>query len=147
MTKKLLFVGFILLAVAGLVMAADAVTGKWAWETPGRNGGPARPQSVTLKADGANLTGTVAGGMGGRGMGGGAGAPGAGGPPPETKISNGKVNGNTVTFEVTRETPNGAMTTKYEGTVAGDEMKLKVTRTGQDGTPQTTEVTAKRATT
>jgi hypothetical protein len=146
MTKKLLFAGFLLLAIAGLVMAADAVSGKWTWEQAGRNGNPGRPQSVTLKASGATLTGAMAGGMG-RGGAPGAGAPGAGGPPPETAISNGKVNGNTVTFEVTRETPNGAMTTKYEGTVAGDEMKLKITRTGQDGTPQTTEVTAKRATT
>ena len=32
-------------------------------------------------------------------------------------------------------------------TVSGDEMKLKITRTGQDGTPMTNEVTAKRSTT
>jgi hypothetical protein len=147
MTKKLLFAGFILLAVTALVMAADAVSGKWTWEQAGRDGGPGRPQSITLKADGANLTGTVSGGMGGR-MGGGApgaGGPGAGGPPPETAISNGKVNGNTVTFEVTREFGGNTMTTKYEGVVAGTEMKLKITRTGQDGTPRTNEVTAKKA--
>lgn len=143
MTKKLLFAGILLLAVAALVMAADAVSGKWTWEQAGRNGGQARPQSVTLKVDGDKLTGTVSGGMGGRGMGGGGNAP-AGGPPAESPISNGKVNGNTVTFDVTRESPNGAMTTKYEGTVSGDEMKLKVTRTVQ-GEARTTDVTAKRS--
>jgi hypothetical protein len=31
--------------------------------------------------------------------------------------------------------------------VNGDEMKMKITRTGQDGAPVTTEVTAKRSTT
>ena len=36
------------------------------------------------------------------------------------------------------------MVTKYEGTVSGDEMKLTVTRTGQDGTPMSNEFTAKR---
>ena len=36
--------------------------------------------------------------------------------------------------------------TKYEGTLSGDELKLKVTRESQNG-PQTSEVTAKRSTT
>jgi hypothetical protein len=150
MTKKLVFAGIILLVVAMVALAAD-VTGKWTYEQPGRNGGPGRPASITLKADGANLTGTVSG-MGGRGMGGGGGAPGAapggapaGGPPPETAISKGKIDGDKISFEVTRETPNGAMTTKYEGVLAGAELKLKITRTGQDGTPSTTEVVAKKA--
>jgi hypothetical protein len=39
------------------------------------------------------------------------------------------------------------MVTKYDGVLSGDEMKLKITRNGQDGTPVTTEVTAKRSTT
>lgn len=142
MTKKLLFVGTLLLAVAALVMAADAVSGKWTWEQPGRDGGPGRPQTLTLKAEGATLTGTVTGG--GRGMGGGGGAP--GGAPPASPISNGKVDGNKISFDVTRETQMGNMTTKYEGTVSGDTLNLKVTRPGRDGgAGQTSEVVAKRA--
>jgi hypothetical protein len=39
------------------------------------------------------------------------------------------------------------MVQKYEGTVSGDELKLKITRNGQDGTPVTTEVVAKRSAT
>jgi hypothetical protein len=31
--------------------------------------------------------------------------------------------------------------------VSGSDMKLKVTRTGQDGTPTTTDATAKKTTT
>ena len=137
MTKKLLFVGLVLLAVATVILAADAITGKWVYEMQGRDGTP-RPVTIELKADGAALTGSVLGAGGGRGGGG-------GGAPQAQPISNGKVNGNNVSFEVTRETQNGARTTKYEGAVAGSEMKLKVTAPGRGGgEPTTTEVTAKK---
>ena len=75
--------------------------------------------------------------------GGGGGAPG-GGAPQAAPISNGTVDNNNISFVVSRDTPNGAMVTKYEGVVTGGDMKLKVTRTGQDGTPQTTEFAAKK---
>jgi hypothetical protein len=135
MTKKLLFVMTILLVASFALMAAD-VSGKWTFEQPGRGGNPGRPVTITLKADGAKLTGSVPGfGRGG------------GEPPPPSEITDGKVDGNNVSFTVKRETPNGPVVTKYEGTVNGDEMKLKITRPGQDGTPMTNEVTAKRSTT
>jgi hypothetical protein len=135
MTKKLLFVMTILLVASFALMAAD-VSGKWTFEQPGRGGNPGRPVTITLKADGAKLTGSVPGmGRGGDN------------PPPPTEITDGKVDGNIVSFTVKRETPNGSMVIKYEGTVSGDEMKLKITRNGQDGTPMTNEVTAKRSTT
>jgi hypothetical protein len=38
-----------------------------------------------------------------------------------------------------------AMTQDFSGTLAGEELKLKVTRPGRDGNPMTTEVTAKKA--
>ncbi len=144
-----------MLAIAAVVLAADAVTGKWAIETPGRDGGPARVQTLTLKAEGAKLTGTISGGGGMGRMGGGApggGAPPAGGPPAgaggrgaqEQQITNGKVDGNKISFDVVRETPNGSMTTKYEGVVAGDQLNLKITSDRGQG-PQTREAVAKRA--
>ena len=146
MTKKLLFVGMTLLVVALVALAADAITGKWGFEMPGRNGGPGRQVTLDLTANGAALTGTVTGMGGGRGMGGG-GAPGGGAPPAPTPqpISNGKVDGANVTFDVSREGPNGVMVTKYAGVVAGGEMKLKVTMPGRGGgDPTTTEFTAKK---
>ena len=137
MTKKLLIAGMILLAVALVALAADAVTGKWVFETQGRDGTP-RQTTLNLKADGAKLTGDVAGGMGGRGGGG-------GGAPPAAPISNGKVDGNNVSFDVTRDFGGNSMTTKYEGVVSGSEMKLKVTAPGRGGgDPVTTEITAKK---
>ena len=133
MTKKLLFVVAILLVASFALMAAD-VSGKWTFEQPGRGGNPGRPTTITLKADGAKLTGSVPGmGRGGDN------------PPPPTEITDGKVDGNNVSFTVKREFNGNTMVTKYEGTVSGDEMKLKITRTGQDGTPMTNEVVAKRA--
>jgi len=135
MTKKLLFVTTILMAVALVAFAAD-VTGKWTYEQPGRGGGDPTPVTIDLKASGATVTGSVTGGMGGRG---------GGGAPTPSEISNGKVEGDKVTFEVKRTTPNGDQVIKYEGTVSGDAMKLKVTRPGRGGDPQTTEFDAKRA--
>jgi hypothetical protein len=135
MTKKLLFVMTILLVASFALMAAD-VSGKWTFEQPGRGGNPGRPVTITLKADGAKLTGSVPGF-----------ARGGGEAPPPTEITDGKVDGNNVSFTVKREFNGNTMVTKYEGTVSGDEMKLKIVRTGQDGTPMTNEVTAKRSTT
>ena len=96
MTKKLLFVTTILLVVAFVAFAAD-VSGKWTFEQAGRQGGPARQVTITLKQDGNKLTGTVPGF--GRGGGGGQ----------ETEITNGKVDGNNVSFEVKREYNGNAM--------------------------------------
>ncbi len=132
MTKKLLFVMTILLVASFALMAAD-VSGKWTFEQPGRGGNPGRPVTVTLKADGGTLTGTMPAGRGGGDT-----------PPPPIAISDGKIDGNNVSFTVKREMNGNTMVTKYEGVMNGNEMKLKIIRTGQDGTPQTTDVVAKR---
>jgi hypothetical protein len=134
MTKKLLFVTTILLVLAFAAVAAD-ITGKWIAEQPGRQGGPPRQTTFTLKADGAKLTGTMS-------------APGRGGAEPTPiEITNGKVDGNNITFEVKRTMGGNEIVSKYEGTLSGDELKLKTTRMGQDGTPTPVEMTAKRSTT
>ena len=163
MIRKLLCVTVVLLVAVVALVAADAVTGKWTYEQPmmarggggggggapggGGGGGNKPPRIVTLdlKADGAKLTGTIlqpAFGRRGGGGGGGGEAPPA---PTPVQISNGKVDGNNVSFEVSRDTPNGAMVTKYEGAVSGSEMKLKITSPGfNGGDPRVTEATAKK---
>lgn len=110
-----------LLAVAAY--AAD-VTGKWTAEMPGR-GGQTMTSTMNLKADGSALTGTVSGRNG------------------DIEIKNGKVDGDNISFDVTRETPNGSFTMHYTGVVSGDEIKFKVQREGGEG--QAREFTAKRA--
>ncbi len=139
MTKKLLTAGLILMAVALVAMAADAVTGKWTMEQAGRQGGPPRITTFDLKAAGANLTGTVT--VPGFGRGGDTPPP-----PTTTPITNGKVDGSNIVFEVTRDFGGNSMTTKYEGAVAGSEMKVKMTMPGfNGGDPRTIEGTAKKA--
>lgn len=129
MTKKVLFVATILLVGAFVAFAAD-FSGKWTYEAPGRGGNPGRPTTITLKQDGMKLTGSV---------------PGRGGAEP-TEITNGKVEGDKIYFEVKREYNGNTMVQKFEGTMSGSDLKLKITRDTQDG-PQTSEVVAKRATT
>ena len=51
-------------------------------------------------------------------------------------------------WSLSRAGGNGDTTTKYEGTVSGGELKLKVTAPGRGGgDPVTNEVTAKKSTT
>jgi autotransporter translocation and assembly factor TamB len=133
MTKKLLFVTTILLALALAALAAD-VSGKWVYEQPGRGGGNPTQVTLNLKADGGKLTGSVS-------------RPGRDGNVMETPISDGKVDGNNISFKTTMQMGGNSMTSEYSGTVSGDEIKLKITRPGRDGSPMTNEFTAKRSTT
>ena len=127
MTKKLLFVVAILCALTLAVMAAD-VSGKWTWEQQGRNGN--QTQTLILKADGAKLTGSLDGGRGAQ------------------DISEGKVDGNAVSFSVTRNMGGTDVTTKYTGTLDGDSLKLEWMQPGRGGAePTKREATAKRSTT
>lgn len=129
MIKKLLFGTTIFLAVALCLVAANA-SGKWTYEQEGRNG----PVQVTLnlKVEGAALTGTVT-------------RPGRGGSAMETPISDGKVNGNDVSFSVKREFNGNSFVTTYKGTLDGDNLKLEISMPTRDGGTRTFNVTAKRA--
>ena len=114
-----------LFALAALTFGADA-TGKWTAEMPGRNGGPPRTTTFNLKQDGAALTGTTTG-MGGR----------------ENPISEGKVDGDKLSFAVKMEFNGNEMKMLYTGMVEGDELKLKQTREGGDQPAR--DITAKKA--
>jgi len=143
MTKKLLLASTILLALAFVVMAADA-TGKWTYEQQIARGG-GDPMTVTttldLKVDGSTLTGTVTrAGMGGGG--------GRGAQPAE--IKNGKVDGSNISFTTERAGRGGGepQVTTYKGKLNGDTLELEITAPNfRGGDPTTTKVTAKRATT
>src|SRR5207302_9809244 len=130
MTKKLLFVVTIALALTIVAFAAD-VTGKWTYEAPGRGGNPGSPVTITLKQDGAKLTGSVPG----RGRGG------ADVPPME--VMDGKVDGNMISFTTKVDMGGTTRITKYEGTVEAETIKFKISREGQNG-PQVNVVVAKK---
>ena len=108
------------IAAAGLVLAAAAlaadIDGKWKAEFTSPDG-EQRVNTFTFKADGAKLTGTVAGSQ------------------DETPIQNGKISGDDISFSAER--PFGSFT--YKGKVSGNEIKLKVQFNDQNY-----DITAKR---
>jgi hypothetical protein len=131
MTKRLFFVATILLIAAFGLMAAD-VSGKWVAEQPGRNGGPPRQVTFTFKVAGSALTGTVSQAGRNGNM--------------DSAISDGKVDGNNISFKVSRDMGGDTITIQYTGTVNGDSINLKMNMEGPDG-PITRELTAKKSTT
>ena len=100
------------LGLTALVTSAAAIDGKWTAEVQGRNGTQTR--TLTLKADGSKLTGTLDTGRGGA-----------------TDITEGKIDGVDVTFKTTRAgTQWRTTTTAYAGKLMGDELDLTPTREG-----------------
>ena len=118
-----------LLGIFAIAAFAADVTGTWTAQVPGR-GGNMQTNTIVLKQDGANLTGTLDGGRGG-----------------PLQIADGKVDGDTVSFTVVRETQNGKITQKYKGTVSGGEIKFSRTMEGGQGGGQPVEFTAKKSAT
>jgi hypothetical protein len=129
------------------VMAADEKkaetkkadpTGTWTWTQQPRQGGNApanatpRKSTLKLKAEGEKLTGTLSQPAFAR-RGQGADAAAAAPAPVETAITNGKIKGDEISFDVTRDRGGNSFTTKYSGKVEGDTIKGKSTFTGQNG--------------
>lgn len=111
LTGALLFAGTI-------TQAADA-DGNWVWTTPGRNGGADRQSVLSLKTDGAQLTGKIS-------------SPGRDGKPADTSITDGKVDGDNISFDVVRQFNGNSVTIAYTGTVADGKItgKIETTRNG-----------------
>jgi|SRR5579875_1188016 len=107
------------------IWAADA-TGKWTAEMQGR-GGNTMTITMNLKADGSNLTGTISG------------------PNGDTDISEGKVDGDNISFTVVREFNGNTFKQSYKGTINGDTIHFTVTMQGGQGNGRSREFDAKRA--
>jgi len=117
-TRTILF----LLLAAVAVFAAD-VNGKWVAQVPGR-GGETREATFNLKADGSQLTGSVTTPRG------------------EVQISDGKIDGDNISFTQEMEFNGNHVKLLFKGKVAGDEIKFTRTREGSDQPGR--EFTAKR---
>jgi len=118
--KTLSISAVVMLPLLTSVWAADII-GKWFAQVPGRQG---TVQTVfTFRVDGTKLSGTVSNPQG------------------ETAISNGKINGDEISFVVIANLGGNQMKLAYKGKVAGDEIKF--TRELQ-GTGQPQEFIAKR---
>ncbi len=96
---------------AGLLTPAESraadPTGTWKWSVE-RNG-QTFETTLKLKQEGDKLTGTISGRQGN-----------------ETKIEDGKVEGDKISFQVTRMFNDNKFVQKFQGTVEGDTIKGKV---------------------
>jgi rhodanese-related sulfurtransferase len=110
--------------------AADA-DGNWIWTTPGRNGGAPRETVLSLKTDGSTLTGKVS-------------TPGREGKVVDTPISDGKVDGNNISFTVIRVFNGNTNTIAYAGTAADGQITGKI-ETVRNGETQSRDWLAKNA--
>jgi hypothetical protein len=101
--KKLISLCALFALTTVMAMAAD-ISGTWKGEAnPNGKGGP---PTFTFKQDGSTLTGSTSGRGG------------------DIAIANGKVDGDHVYFEVTRDMGGNSVTAKYSGTVSGTTIKL-----------------------
>jgi hypothetical protein len=112
----------VLMMVFVLALCAADVAGTWKASVETPNG--TFESTFTFKVDGNKLTGTVASPMG------------------EAPISDGKVDGDDVTFSVVRSRDGQEFKLAYKGKVKGNNMTLTLTVPGMD---QTFEMTAKKA--
>jgi hypothetical protein len=101
-TTLLALVAFFCLSIAAF--AAD-VNGKWTAQVPGR-GGNTNEVTFNFQTQGSTLTGTVANQMG------------------ESKIENGKVDGDNISFEQVMNFNGNERRIQYKGTVKGDTIEM-----------------------
>lgn len=105
---------YLLLGLLGaLACMAAPIDGKWTVSVTGRSG--AQMQTLTLKLNGSELTGSFDSGRG------------------ASNIAEGKIEGSDVSFKVTRVGRNGNTSTTYSGKLSGDDLKLTATRQGGGG--------------
>jgi hypothetical protein len=109
-----------LLAASAALLFAAGIDGKWtATQTFGDR---SFESTMTFKADGSKLTGTVSGRRG------------------DTEIQDGKIEGNNISFTVKRQTQKGDFTSMYKGTLKGDEIDFTMSMGDRES-----KFTAKRA--
>jgi hypothetical protein len=112
-----------ILALSSFVMAQSSIDGTWTGDVPGGRG--PTTLTVTLKADGGKVTGTVGGGRGG----------------PVT-IEEGTLSGSTVKFKTKQQGRGGEVTLDWTGTVKGDEIAFS--RMAEGGQAKPVEFTLKK---
>ncbi|HEX5105481.1 MAG TPA: hypothetical protein VFV87_16800 [Pirellulaceae bacterium] len=117
-------VGLVYLALVNVGQAVEDPTGTWKWSVT--RGDQTREQTLKLKLEGDKLTGS----MPGRNN-------------TETAIEDGSFKDNVVSFTITREFNGQKVTSKYSGTVSGDEIKGKI-ESDRGGKTNSRDWTAKR---
>ena len=122
--KKILMMMAAVFAVVTMVAVAADIDGKWVAEVQGQKG--PQTQTLTLKAAGDKLTGTLDAGRGG-----------------PAEISEGMMHGTDVMFKVVREFNGMKVEQNFKGTMAAGELKItREAAAGGKGGPQ--EMTFKK---
>lgn len=109
---------------AGAQDKKPEITGTWKSSSTNQDG-QVRETTIKLKAEGEKLTGTISGRNN------------------DTAIEAGKIKGEEISFQVTREFGGNKMVVKYTGKVSGDTIKGK-SETERDGQTRSRDWTAKR---
>ncbi len=112
---KKLMLTVLLVTVCALAVSAADVAGKWVAQVPGRDGTP-MDQTFVFKVDAGKITGTLTMNFGGQAM--------------EQQITEGKLDGDAISFVTVMEFNGNQMKFLYKGTVSASEMKLTRTREG-----------------
>ena len=111
------------IAICACAALAADISGNWKATAEGPNGSLER--TFTFKVEGNKVTGETNSSMVGK-----------------STISDGKIEGDTLTFTITANLGGNDMKIDYKGKVSGDEIKLTSTIAGLDG--QSFEWVAKR---
>jgi hypothetical protein len=114
-----------LLAVSVFTLAAADAAGKWTAEIPGRDGNT-QTSSFDLKVDGSKVTGTMSNARG------------------EQAITEGKVDGDTISFVVVMKMGENERKWNFTGKMSGDSINFTRSMEGND---RKQEFTAKRSAT
>jgi len=117
-------IGLLSLVLVNVAQAAEDPTGTWKWSVTFND--QTREQTLKLKLEGDKLTGAMVRGD------------------QETAIEEGSFKDNVVSFKVTRERNGQKFTSKYSGTISGDEIKGKST-SERDGKVNERDWVAKRS--
>jgi hypothetical protein len=111
MKFKILAIAVMVLGMIAAAAYAADITGKWVMEMPGMGGGDPMKIFYNFKVDGTTLTGT------------------SGPEGTESPFSEGKINGNDISFTVAF----GEMKMKMKGKVEGDQITLSMDMEGAPG--------------
>ena len=103
--SHLIFTGFVVLAVASLALAAQAVNVSGEWELKVVTPRGERVSQIKFEQDGETLKVTTTNPMG------------------EEVTGQGTLKGNDIQWSIVRSTPRGEFTVTYTGKVEGDTMK------------------------
>jgi hypothetical protein len=95
------------MALTCWLASAAEIDGKWTAQVESKRGEVT--QTLTLKANGSQLAGSMQGRRG------------------TANISDGTINGSSVSFKVVRDVNGKTVTQQYKGTLAGNQLNLAVT--------------------